>query len=92
MKLSDELSIVTGMIEEAKADVIADRSAAAENNISNVAWPTVSSWGVEKTLSHVLKLLEGIKADALKVEKRLQRHDVDVEPEAEEKPVGRIYS
>lgn len=92
MKLSDTIDIVAGMIDEAKSDVIADRSAAAENNISNEAWPTASSWGVEKTLSHASKLLEGVKADALRIEKKLQRHDVDVEPEAEEKPVGRIYS
>ena len=92
MKLSDELMIVTEMIEEARVEVKSNRSVAAENSIPEGAWPFAASWGVEKTLSHVLKLLEGIKADSLKVEKKLQRHDVNVEPELEEKPVGRIYS
>lgn len=92
MKLSDTIDVITGFVDEAKTDVVSDRSAAAENNIPVGSWPTASSWGVEKTLAHALKLLKTAKEDALRVEKKLQRHDVDVEPEAEEKPVGRIYS
>lgn len=93
MKLSDEINIITEMVEEARAELKSDRSAAAENNIAVNAWPMAANWGIEKTLSHVLKLLEGVKADSLMIEKKLQRHGVETtEPESELKPVGKYYT
>lgn len=91
MKLSDEIDIVTEMIDEAKTEVTSDRSSAAENGIPDKVWPIAARYGVEKTLAHVLKLLEGIKADALKVEERMRRRCLPDEDIEDDKPTGREY-
>lgn len=91
MKLSDTIDDITVFVEEAKTDVVSDRSTAAENSIPTGSWPTAASWGVEKTLSHALKLLKRAKEDALRVEEKMRRRCLPDEDIEDDKPTGREY-